>query len=239
MKVMLVLLLITNLAIIWFFFLRGNVRFNINREKDAVHAEVEIQTPQSDNQQKQPETEELVPKSTIHIEDIRAAVADMLPGMVKNEVQEFLQEKDTVFDDLPIKKQTFTAVEDVEKAFEDNRTEGPADGQESAPGEDDDSVPAFDELDKGLSTLKDKTASKEEKAKAVSAMLSVDGTNLVMSLPEPLHSNFLNMIADYNAQLIDGDDDKPAEKEKPIPKPKKAKEVPDSIENFRISDFKN
>lgn len=239
MKVLLVLLLITNLAVIWFFFLRGNVRFNINREKDAVHAEVEIQTPQSDKQQEQPETEELEPKSTIHIEDIRAAIANMLPDMVKNEVQELLQEKDTVFDDPPENKQKFTAVEDVGKAFEDNRTEGPADGQEPAPGEDDDSVPAFDELDKGLSTLKDKTASKEEKAKAVSAMLSVDGTNLVMSLPEPLHSNFLNMIADYNALLIDGAEDNPTEKEKPVPKPKKAKEVPDSIDNFKISDYKN
>ncbi len=239
MKVLLVLLLITNVAIIWFFFLRGNVRFNINREKDAVHAEVEIQTAQSDVAQEQLKNDDLVPKSTIHIEEIRSAIADMLPGMVRNEVKEFLQENDTVFDDEVDKKHRFTAVKDVDKAFQDDRIEGPADGQEPATGEDDESVPAFDDLDKGLSTLKDKSASKEDKARAVGAMLSVDGTNLVMSLPEPLHTNFLNMIADYNAQLIDGEEDKTAEKEKPAPKPKKAKELPDSIDNFHISDYKN
>lgn len=239
MKVLLVLLLITNVAIIWFFLLRGNVRFNINREKDAVHAEVEIQTAQSDVAQEQLKNDDLVPKSTIHIEEIRSAIADMLPGMVRNEVKEFLQENDTVFDDEVDKKHRFTAVKDVDKAFQDDRIEGPADGQEPATGEDDESVPAFDDLDKGLSTLKDKSASKEDKARAVGAMLSVDGTNLVMSLPEPLHTNFLNMIADYNAQFIDGEEDKTAEKEKPAPKPKKAKELPDSIDNFHISDYKN
>lgn len=239
MKVLLALLLVTNVAIIWFFVLRGNVRFNINREKDAVHAEVEIHTEQSDVAQEQPDNDDLVPKSTIHIEEIRSVVADMLPGMVRNEVKELLQENDTVFDDEAGKKQRFTAVKDVDKAFQDDRIEGPADGQEPATGEDDESVPAFDDLDKGLSTLKDKSATKEDKARAVSAMLSVDGTNLVMSLPEPLHTNFLNMLTDYNAQLIDGEEDKTAEKEKPMPKPKKAKELPDSIDNFRISDYKN
>lgn len=239
MKVLLVLLLITNVVIIWFFFLRGNIRFNINREKDSVHAEVEIQSDQSDVAQEQPKNDELVPKSTIRIEEIRSAIADMLPGMVKNEVQELLQENDTVFDDEGSKTQRFTAVKDVDKAFEDNRIEGLAEGQEPATGEDDESVPAFDDLDKGLSTLKDTSASKEDKARAVSAMLTVDGTNLVMALPEPLHTNFLNMIADYNAQLIDGEEDKTAEKEMPVPKPKKAKELPDSIENFHISDYKN
>lgn len=239
MKVLLVLLLITNVVIIWFYFLRGNVRFNINHDKDAVHAEVEIQSAQSDVAQEQPKNDDLVPKSTIHIEEIRSAVADMLPGMVRNEVKEFLQENDTIFDDEVDKKQRFTAVKDVDKAFQDDRIEGPADGQEPATGEDDDSVPAFDDLDKGLSTLKDKSASREDKTRAVSAMLSVDGTNLVMALPEPLHTNFLNMITDYNAQLIDGEEDKPDEKEKPVPKPKKAKELPDSIDNFHISDYKN
>lgn len=239
MKVLLVLLLITNVVIIWFYFLRGNVRFNINQEKDAVHAEVEIQSAQSDVAQEQPKNDDLVPKSTIHIEEIRSAIADMLPGMVRNEVKEFLQENETVFDDEVDKKQRFTAVKDVDKAFQDDRIEGPAYGQEPATGEDDENVPAFDELDKGLSTLKDKSATKEDKARAVSAMLSVDGTNLVMALPEPLHTNFLNMITDYNAQLIDGEEDKPAEKEKILPQPKKARELPDSIDNFHISDYKN
>lgn len=73
-------------------------------------------------------------------------------------------------------------------------------------------------------------------------MLSVDGTNLVMSLPEPLHSNFINLIADYTAKQIDGEETKvsesKSEKPKPKPKPKKAKELPDSIDDFRISDYK-
>ena len=248
MKSLLVLILITNIVIIWIFFIRGNVKFNIDREKDRVRAEMEIK---ADSPTETPDNEyALVTKSTIHISEIRAAVADMLPGMVRNEVHEALQEKDTEFDDDYKARHTpdtastsrFTAVKDVNKAFEDNRTEGPAEGQEAAPAEDDESIPAFDELDRNLKTLKDGNATEQEKSNAVGAMLSVDGTNLVMSLPEPLHSNFINLIADYTAKQIDGEETKvsesKSEKPKPKPKPKKAKELPDSIDDFRISDYK-
>lgn len=248
MKFLLVLILITNIVIIWVFFIRGNVRFNIDREKDGVRAEMEITT---EAQEKTPEAvsdESLVTKSTIHISEIRSAVADMLPGMVKEEVQIIFQEKDVVFDDdykarkssAPSQTPRFKPVNDVDKAFEDNRTEGPAEGQEAAPGEDDESVPSFDDLDRNMKTLKDDKATPQEKNNAVGAMLSVDGTNLVMSLPEPLHSNFINLIADYTAKQIDGEEEKVSQKSTSASpaKPKKAKELPDSIDDFRISDYK-
>lgn len=253
MKFLLVLILITNIVIIWVFFIRGNVRFNIDREKDGVRAEMEIT---AETQEKTPESvsdESLVTKSTIHISEIRSAVADMLPGMVKEEVQVIFQEKDVVFDDDykahkssdSIPDSRFKPVKDVDKAFEDNRTEGPAEGQEVAPDEDDESVPSFDDLDRNMKTLKDDKATPHEKSNAVGAMLSVDGTNLVMSLPEPLHSNFINLIADYTAKQIDGEEEKEATTKsesttpKTTPKPKKAKELPDSIADFRIRDYKN
>ena len=252
MKSLLVLILVTNIVIIWIFVIRGNVRLNIDREKNGVRAEMEI-GPDAAPKEETPENEEsLVPKSTIHISEIRAAVADMLPGMVRSEVHEALQEKETEFDDsyksrkdsAAMPESRFTPVKDVNKAFEDNRTEGPAEGQEPAPPEDDESIPAFDELDKNLKTRKDGNAPEQEKNKAVEAILSVDGTNLVMSLPEPLHSNFVNLIADYTARQIDGEGEKTPSKKsetpksKQIPKPKKAKELPDSIDDFRISDYK-
>lgn len=251
MKFLLVLILITNIVIIWVFFIRGNVRFNIDREKDGVRAEVGITSDAQENIPESVSEESLVPKSTIHISEIRSAVADMLPGMVKEEVQVIFQEKDVVFDDDykaqkssdPIPDSRFKPVNDVDKAFEDNRTERPAEGQEVAPGEDDENVPSFDDLDRNMKTLKDEKATAQEKSHAVGAMLSLEGTNLVMSLPEPLHSNFINLIADYTAKQIDGEEEKTTAKtthaHAPTVKPKKAKELPDSIDNFRISDYKN
>lgn len=249
MKFLLVLILITNIVIIWVFFIRGNVRFNIDREKEGVRAEMEIT---AETQEKVAETdndESLVTKSTIRISEIRSAVADMLPGMVKEEVQIIFQEKDVVFDDSyktqksadSIPGPRFKPVNDVDKVFEDNRTEGPAEGQETAPAEDDESIPSFDDLDKNMKTLKDEKATVQEKNNAVGAMLSVEGTNLVMSLPEPLHSNFINLIADYTARQIDGEEEKPSVKVTPASsvKPKKAKALPDSISDFQISDYKN
>ncbi len=253
MKSLLVLILVTNIVIIWIFVIRGNVRFNIDREKDGVRAEMEISADATPKEEEASDNEEsLVTRSTIRISEIRAAVADMLPGMVRTEVHEALQEKETEFDDgYKARKDSaanpqsrFAPVKDVNKAFEDDRTEGPAEGQEAAPPEDDESIPAFDELDKNLKTLKDGNASEQERNKAVGAMLSVDGTNLVMSLPEPLHSNFINLIADYTARQIDGEEEKASAKKsetsktKQIPKPKKAKELPESIDDFRISDYK-
>lgn len=249
MKVLLTLLLLSNVAIIWFFFLRGNVRINFGKNKDEVHAEMKIDTSGTGDVAPQ-DDEDLVPKSTVRIEDIRAAVAGMLPGMVRNEVKEYLNEKDTEFDDTPRHTDTtvtaenavtgkrFEAEKDIDKAFEDHRLEGPAEGQTAGPADDDGDGISFDELNKGLTTLKDSTATVQEKRAAVKALLSVEGTNLVVSLPEPLHSNFRDMLTDYAAGQIDAAED--AEKKKAdIPKPKAAKSVPDNIEDFNIRDFKN
>lgn len=249
MKILLTLLLLSNVAIIWFFFLRGNVRINFGKNKDEVHAEMKINAPGTGNDAPQ-DDEDLVPKSTVRIEDIRAAVAGMLPGMVRSEVKEYLNEKDTEFDDTPRHTDTtvtadnavpgkrFEAEKDIDKAFEDHRLEGPAEGQIAAPADDDGDGISFDELNKGLTTLKDSTATAKEKRAAVKALLSVEGTNLVVSLPEPLHSNFRDMLTDYAAGQIDAAED--TEKRKAdIPKPKAAKSVPDNIEDFNIRDFKN
>lgn len=249
MKILLTLLLLSNVAIIWFFFLRGNVRINFGKNKDEVHAEMKINTTGTGDAAPQ-DDEDLVPKSTVRIEDIRAAVAGMLPGMVRSEVKEYLNEKDTEFDDTP--KDTvnsdntanaapgkrFEAEKDIDKAFEDHRLEGPAEGQTAAPADDDGDGISFDELNKGLTTLKDSTATAQEKRAAVKALLSVEGTNLVVSLPEPLHSNFRDMLTDYAAGQIDAAEDA-AKKKADIPKPKAAKSVPDNIEDFNIRDFKN
>lgn len=249
MKVLLTLLLLSNVAIIWFFFLRGNVRINFGKNKDEVLAEMKINTTGTGDAAPQ-DDEDLVPKSTVRIEDIRAAVAGMLPGMVRSEVNEYLNEKDTEFDDTPRHTDTtvtadnaapskrFEAEKNIDKAFEDHRLEGPAEGQTAAPADDDGDGISFDELNKGLTTLKDSTATAQEKRAAVKALLSVEGTNLVVSLPEPLHSNFRDMLTDYAAGQIDAAED--AEKKKAdIPKPKAAKSVPDNIEDFNIRDFKN
>lgn len=249
MKILLTLLLLSNVAIIWFFFLRGNVRINFGKNKDEVHAEMKINTTGTNDAAPQ-DDEDLVPKSTVRIEDIRAAVAGILPGMVRSEMKEYLNEKDTEFDDTPQHTDTtvtadnaaagkrFEAEKDIDKAFEDNRLEGPAEGQTAAPADDDGDGISFDELNKGLTTLKDSTATAQEKRAAVKALLSVEGTNLVVSLPEPLHSNFRDMLTDYAAGQIDAAED--AEKKKTdIPKPKAAKSVPDNIEDFNIRDFKN
>lgn len=249
MKILLTLLLLSNVAIIWFFFLRGNVRINFGKNKDEVHAEMKINTTGTGDAAPQ-DDEDLVPKSTVRIEDIRAAVAGMLPGMVRSEVKEYLNEKDTEFDDTvrhtgttvttdnaaPGKR--FEAERDIDKAFEDHRLEGPAEGQTAAPADDDGDGISFDELNKELTTLKDSTATAQEKRAAVKALLSVEGTNLVVSLPEPLHSNFRDMLTDYAAGQIDASEDA-AKKKADIPKPKAAKSVPDNIEDFNIRDFKN
>ena len=249
MKVLLTLLLLSNVAIIWFFFLRGNVRINFGKNKDEVHAEMKIDTSGTGDAAPQ-DDEDLVPKSTVRIEDIRAAVAGMLPGMVRNEVKEYLNEKDTEFDDTPLHSDTtvtadnaapgkrFEAEKDIDKAFEDHRLEGPAEGQTAAPADDDGDGISFDELNKGLTTLKDSTATAQEKRAAVKALLSVEGTNLVVSLPEPLHSNFRDMLTDYAAGQIDAAENS-EKKKSDIPKPKAAKSVPDNIEDFNIRDFKN
>lgn len=249
MKVLLTLLLLSNVAIIWFFFLRGNVRINFGKNKDEVHAEMKINTSGTGDAAPQ-DDEDLVPKSTVRIEDIRAAVAGMLPGMVRSEVKEYLNEKDTEFDDTPRHTDTtvtadnaapgrrFEAEKDIDKAFEDHRLEGPAEGQTAAPADDDGDGISFDELNKGLTTLKDSTATAQEKRAAVKALLSVEGTNLVVSLPEPLHSNFRDMLTDYAAGQIDAAEN--TEKTRAnVPKPKAAKGVPDNIEDFNIRDFKN
>ncbi len=249
MKILLTLLLLSNVAIIWFFFLRGNVRINFGKNKDEVHAEMKINTSGTGDAAPQ-DDEDLVQKSTVRIEDIRAAVAGMLPGMVRSEVKEYLNEKDTEFDDTLQHPDTtvtadnaapgkrFEAEKDIDKAFEDHRLEGPAEGQTAAPADDDGDGISFDELNKGLTTLKDSTATAQEKRAAVKALLSVEGTNLVVSLPEPLHSNFRDMLTDYAAGQIDAAEDA-AKKKTDIPKPKAAKSVPDNIEDFNIRDFKN
>lgn len=241
MKILVALLLVSNLAVIWLFFLRGNVRFNYGKRNDAVQAELEImETERSDDHLSD---ESLVEKSTIKISELRSAVAEILPAMVKDEVKEYLQESDTEFDDeFHPSRHRFKPVDNVEKAFEDIRTEGPAEGQPVAQGEDDDTIPAFDDLDKGMRTIKDPSANDEEKKQAVNAMLSIEGTNLVMALPEPLHSKFINLITSYTAAQIDKEEktvSQEASSKEVSPKSRKTKPLPDNIKDFNIRDYKN
>lgn len=236
MKILVALLMVSNLAIIWFFVLRDNVRFNYGKRNDAVNDEHEIM----DNSVSD---ESLVEKSTIKISELRSAVAEILPAMVKDEVKEYLQESDTEFDDeFRPSKHRFKPVDDIENAFEDIRTAGPAEGQPVTPGEDDDTIPAFDDLDKSMRTIKDPSANDEEKRQAVNAMLSIKGTNLVMALPEPLHSNFISLITAYTAAQIDKEErtiSQAAAPKEVSPKNRKAKPLPDNIKDFNIRDYKN
>lgn len=243
MKILVTLLLVSNLAVLWFYVLRGNVTFSFGKKKNTSLSESE--NPSVNVGHEPVADENLVKKSTIHLNDLRTAVAKILPAMVHDEVKEYLQEAETEFADEEFRpaKHRFKPVDNIDKAFEDNRTEGPADGQPIAPAEDDESIPAFDDLDKGMRTLKDPTASDSDKKQAVGAMLSIDGTNLVMALPEPLHSNFINLIADYTAKQIDRDDSETASNKARTTttssKSKAVKPLPDKIEDFNIRDYRN
>lgn len=251
MKILLTILIILQLVVIWFFFLKGNVKFSLpghrNKNQPPVSAEMTIDESEKPDKELAPDEEtELVPKSTIKIEDLRHALSDVLPdvlpAIVKEQVAEILHEQEVEFDDkgLPGKR-----IIDINKAFEDNRIEGIAEGHIPAPIEDeDDSVPDFNELDRSLRIISDKDATKEQKEHAMRIAVSVQDSNIVVALPEPLHTQLVDMLADFNAKEIEAEQ---ANEKSEIPnsttqspvkhKVKSPKKIPDNIEDFNPSEY--
>lgn len=253
MKILLTILIILQLVVIWFFFLKGNVRFSLpcEREKKPVKSQNEIPV---NNIKKQeivtdvPDEDELVPKSTIKIKDLRQALSDVLPdvlpGIVKEQVAEIMREQEVEFDDAS-KESSDIRVSDIDKAFEDNRIEGIAEGQIPAPiDNEDDSVPDFNELDKSLRIISDRNATEEQKANAMKVAVSVQDSNIVVALPEPLHTQLVDMLADFNAKEIDSYENREsseiyetASKHHAKHKLKSPKKIPDNIEDFNPREY--
>lgn len=249
MKILLTILIILQLIVIWFFFLKGNVKFtfpgNLNNIQTPDSNESPIDESEKSGKKADPfEDTELVPKSTIKIEDLRHALSDVLPdvlpGIVKEQVAEILHEQEVEFDENLANKR----ITDINKAFEDNRIEGIAEGHIPAPIEDeDDSVPDFNELDRSLRIISDKDATKEQKEHAMQVAVCVQDSNIVVALPEPLHTQLVDMLADFNAQEIEQQDEKSETPDSTHEKPVKhkiisPKKIPDNIEDFNLSEYK-
>lgn len=267
MKTLLTILIILQLVIIWFFFIKGNVRFSFGPEKTEPPALVDISLPdeldkvvettEMESEDKMEETE-LVPKSTIHVEDLKQALKEVLPEVLPQEVKkqmvEVLNEDDTEFEDtFTAARRKFKAVENIDKAFEDNR-DSSLEGQTPASPEDDDSVPAFDDLDKSLRIISDKNVTAEQKRHAMNVAVSVQDSNILVALPEPLHSQLVNLFADYSAQEFDSEESESnvsedstlpsdssktsgGDKSKAKLKVKPTKQLPSDIDDFNLSDF--
>lgn len=267
MKTLLTILIILQLVIIWFFFIKGNVRFTFGPEKTEPQSKVDISLPgepdevietiEIESEDKKEETE-LVPKSTIHVEELKQALMDVLPEVlpqeVKKQVAEALNEKDTEFEDtFSSARRKFKAVDNIDKAFEDDR-DSTLEGQTPAPPDDDDSVPAFDDLDKSLRIISNKNATPEQKHHALKVAVSVQDSNILVALPEPLHSQLVDLFADYSAQEFDSvesestvsdgsapplDSSKTSDDDKATPKlkAKVSKKLPSDIGDFNLSDF--
>lgn len=254
MKALLTILIILQLVMIWFFFIKGNVKFTFGANRERIQTSFELPLPEEsdikvdpveqESKSKQQESE-LVPKSTIRVDELKQALKEVLPEVlpqeVKKQVAEALSEKDTEFDDtIAAARRKFQAVDNIEKAFEDNR-DSSLEGQTPAPPEDDETVPAFDDLDKSLKIISDKNASPEQKHNAMKVAVSVQDSNIIVALPEPLHSQLVDMLADYNAKEVDSNELESADslKEEKVAKvkTKTAKKLPDNISDFNPADF--
>ncbi len=136
MKVLLSVLIILNLIVIWFFIIKGNVRFSFGADKKKIQAEAITRLPteyeeiKKEISETKDEVESLVPKSVIRVDELRKVVSEILPDMVKKEVAEALHESDVEFDDSPYQpiKKKFKPVDDIDKAFTDERVATPATG---------------------------------------------------------------------------------------------------------------
>lgn len=255
MKALLTILIILQLVMIWFFFIKGNVKFTFGANRERIQTSFELPLPEESDKKVDPmeqvsESEkqgsELVPKSTIRVDELKQALKEVLPEVlpqeVKKQVSEALSEKDTEFDDtIAAARRKFQAVENIDKAFEDNR-DSSLEGQTPAPPEDDETVPAFDDLDKSLKIVSDKNAIPEQKHNAMKVAVSVHDSNIIVALPEPLHGQLVDMLADYNAKEVDSDESESTEKVKenrPATKiqSKAVKKLPDNISDFNPADF--
>ena len=252
MKILLTILIILQLVVIWFFFLKGNVKFSLPYEREKKPNPSQTEYPVKNIRQQEivaePEEEELVPKSTIKIEDLRQALSDVLPdvlpGIVKDKVAEIMHEQEVEFDDSS-KKSSDIQVSDIEKAFEDNRIEGIAEGQTPAPSDNEyDSVPDFNELDNSLRIISDTNATEEQKANAMKVAVSVQDSNIVVALPEPLHTQLVDMLADFNAKEIDSYESREnsetpvtAQKHPAKHRLKSPKKIPDNIKDFNPREY--
>lgn len=253
MKILLTILIILQLVVIWFFFLKGNVRFSLPCEREKKPAQSQNEIPVN-NIKKQEivkglhEEDDLVPKSTIKIKDLRQALSDVLPdvlpGIVKEQVAEIMREQEVEFDDAP-KESSGMRVSDIDKVFEDNRIEEIADGQIPAQIEnEDDSVPDFNELDKSLRIISDRNATEEQKDNAMKAAVSVQDSNIVVALPEPLHTQLVDMLADFNAKEIDSYENRESSESSETTlkhhakhRLKSPKKIPDNIEDFNPREY--
>lgn len=253
MKILLTILISLHLVVIWFFFLKGNVKFSLpfEREKKSVQSQIKLLANNIKNQEMVNETEEedgLVPKSRIKIKDLRHALSDVLPnvlpGIVKGQVAEIMLEHEVEFDDGSNTTPEIR-VSDIDKAFGDNRIEGIAEGQIPAPiDNEDDSVPDFNELDNSLRILSDISATEEQKASAMKVAVNVQDSNIVVALPEPLHTQLVDMLADFNAKEIDSSENRENSKtSENAPKHpnkhwlKSPKKIPDNIEDFNLREY--
>jgi len=240
MKTLLVILIILQLAVLWFFILKDNVTISFRHPQDFVQPPVDLSLPDEKKEVDEPENG-IVPKSVIRLEDLQNTVEKL----VDDRLAERLNEKDVEFDDS---KSKFKAVKDVDKAFEDNRTDTLADGQSAAAPEDDEAVPDFETLNNSLKVISDKNATSEQKAHAMNVAVSIEDSNIIVALPEPLHSQLMNSIAEYNASAIDSDSedsetDKPLKdketdvKRKLTLRSKSPQKLPDDIKDFNPANY--
>lgn len=255
MKTLLTILVVSNLAILWFFVLKDNVHITFGNDNKNNFVPVNTKLPDETlcinktlSESEKDETIESNDASSeenadepivIRLSDLRVKVKEM----VHEEYMELLSEKDTIVE--PTKEEMADTPtldkESMDKAFSDDvRTDSVAEGQpvvSSTPEDDDESVPSFGQLDESMRTIANPKSSPSQRDKAVEAAMTITDTNIVVTLPEPLHSRFRDAVVEYQAKQIEKESDVPEYKvTKIITQPRQA--LPDSPENFNLRDYK-
>lgn len=224
MKTLLAILILSNLVVLWFCVLKDNVHFTFGKKPlpDAEEAE---------DSPKEHEDEPIV----IRLSDLKAKVKEY----VHEEYMELLNEKDAVVE--PTQKEIALNKEQMEQAFaNDVKTDSVAEGQTAAASssdDDDESVPSFGQLDASMRAIGNPRTTPAERRIAVETAMTITDTDIIVTLPEPLHSRFRDAVAEYQAQQIEKEASEPEYKViKIISQPRQA--LPDNPENFNIRDYK-
>lgn len=230
-------MLIFNILALWEMVKGGLVKFNPSATPDGKQPETE-KPPECVEKFQQP----LVVPNNIDVGQLKAALAEVIPAMVRKEVDEIIHEKDVTFDS-PKMPDKFKPVDDIDKAFEDCRDGGLSESTPVVPDGEDDAIPDFNEVDSALNIISDREATPQQKAQAMNVAVCLEDSNIIVALPEPLHSRLVEMLATAKAAEIEGEGDAEhivtviePENKKPhnVSAPKA---IPDDIEDFNPLEF--
>lgn len=255
MKTLLTILIVSNLAILWFFVLKDNVHITFGDDNKnnfvPVNTELPDETLRINKMASENQNDEAIEESesspeenaeepiVIRLSDLRVKVKEM----VHEEYMEMLSEKDTIVEPTNEEMSDNPTLDkdSMDKAFSDDvRTDSVAEGQSAemaTPDDEDESVPSFSQLDESMKTIGNPKSTPAQRNMAVEAAMTITDTNIVVTLPEPLHSRFRDAVVEYQAKQIEKESDVQEYKvTKIISQPRQA--LPDNPENFNLRDYK-